>query len=245
MTQPMSQPTAAVGWQGPHTVIPSPNIWNAPQTYELECCGTDRAGVIDTAMRGLHDWSGQIVADLGCGSGFHLPRLAEHAGRVVGVEPHQPLVAQARARVAGLTAVAVVRSTAAATGLADGSVDVVQARWAYFFGPGCTPGLTELERIIRPGGTAFVVDNDATRSTFGRWFRTALPEYDPEAVERFWQRMGWSRERLTISWTFDSRDDLEAVLRIEFAPEQATAILAEDPARTGTDYAVNLWWRRY
>ena len=72
-----------------------------------------------------------------------------------------------------------------------------------------------------------------------------MPSYDPRAVERFWQRQGWSRERLDIRWDFDSREDFEAVVRIEFAPDHADLILAEHPDVTGVDYAVNLWWHRY
>jgi hypothetical protein len=98
---------------------------------------------------------------------------------------------------------------------------------------------------MRPGGAAFVVDNDATRSTFGAWFRRALPSYDPRAVERFWSRQGWERERLDIRWDFDTREDFEAVVGIEFDPEHADLILAEHADATGVDYAVNLWWRRY
>ncbi len=59
------------------------------------------------------------------------------------------------------------------------------------FWPGCEPGLAELTRVLAPGGTAFVIDNDATRSTFGTWFRAAWPDHDPLAVERFWRRHGW------------------------------------------------------
>ena len=128
--------------------------------------------------------------------------------------------------------------------LADDSIDVAHARWAYFFGAGCEPGLQELERVLRPGGTAFVIDNDATRSTFGRWFTRAYPGYDPLAVERFWARQGWDRERLLVRWTFDSRADLEAVVRIEFPETAAEGILVEH-AGTTVDYAVSLWHRQY
>jgi SAM-dependent methyltransferase len=128
--------------------------------------------------------------------------------------------------------------------LADASVDVVHARWAYFFGPGCEPGLAEVARVLRPGGTAFVIDNDASRSMFGGWFRRAMPAYDHAATERFWSRQGWSRERLDIRWSFGSRADLESVLRIEFTQTVADGILAEHEG-SEVDYAVNLWWRTY
>jgi hypothetical protein len=63
-------------------------------------------------------------------------------------------------------------------------------------------------------------------------------------VERFWARQGWSRERLTIQWTFDSREDLESVVRIEFPETAAEGILAEHEG-TVADYAVSLWWRHF
>lgn len=222
--------------------VPSPNIWYHPDVYEAENRGVDPDGVIESAMRARHDWAGQVLLDVGCGTGFHLPSFAADAARVVGVEPHPPLLARARRRVRDLPTVQVLAGTAQALPLPDASVDVVHARWAYFFGPGCEPGLAELDRVLRRGGTAFVVDNDATRSTFGAWFRRALPGYDPAAVERFWARRGWQREPLDIRWEMPDRAVFESVVRIEFAPALAEEILAEHPG-SGVDYAVNLWWR--
>lgn len=134
--------------------------------------------------------------------------------------------------------------SAEALPLADASVDVAHARWAYFFGPGCEPGLAELARVLRPGGVACLVDNDATRSTFGSWFTRAYPAYDPVAVQRFWDRQGFRTEALTIQWTFEHRADLEAVVRIELPPGPAEAAVAEHEGLT-VDYAVALRWRRY
>jgi ubiquinone/menaquinone biosynthesis C-methylase UbiE len=195
-------------------------------------------------MASVADWASRDVLDLGCGSGFHLPRFASEARRVYGVEPHPALLRLAARRTRPLANVTLAAGTAQEVPLPDASVDVVHARWAYFFGPGCEPGLQELTRVVRRGGTAFVIDNDATRSTFGRWFRRGYPEIDPVAVERFWTRQGWTRVSLDIDWRFDDRADLEAVVRIELPPEVAGAVLAEHRGTT-VDYAVNLWWRHF
>jgi ubiquinone/menaquinone biosynthesis C-methylase UbiE len=192
-------------------------------------------------MLDLADWTGRRVLDLGCGSGFHLPRFAETAGSVVGVEPHPDLVALARRRTRALPDVTVLQGTAQALPLPDASVDVAHARWAYFFGPGCEPGLAELDRVVRRGGAAIVIDNDASRSTFGDWFRRGYPKApDATTVERFWSTRGWSRTPVDMGWRFSSRADLEAVVRIEFDARTAEWILAHHEG-TEVDYAVNLW----
>ena len=195
-------------------------------------------------MQEVASWAGRDVLDVGCGTGFHLPRFAASARTVTGVEPHPPLLRLARRRTARLAGVSVLPGTAAALPLAPASVDVAHARWAYFFGPGCEPGLAELDRVVRRGGTAFVVDNDASRSTFGRWFRTAYPAVDPTTVERFWSSHGWTRVPLLVDWRFESRADLEAVVRIELDPRTAEAALAQHRGTT-VDYAVNLWFRHF
>ncbi|NUT45129.1 MAG: SAM-dependent methyltransferase, partial [Thermoactinospora sp.] len=123
-------------------------------------------------------------------------------------------------------------------------VDVAMARWAYFFGPGCEPGLRELSRVVRRGGAAFVVDLDATRGSFGRWFSRTVPTYSPREVEAFWDRQGWQRRPLDLTMAFERRADLEAVLRIEFAPEVAEQAIAETPGLE-LPYPNVLRWRHY
>jgi ubiquinone/menaquinone biosynthesis C-methylase UbiE len=195
-------------------------------------------------MRSVCSWDGRTVLDVGCGTGYHLPRWARSAARVVGVEPHPSLAALARRRTRRLGHVTVLEGAAQALPTPDASVDVVHARWAYFLGPGCEPGLAELDRVVRRGGAAFVIDNDATRSTFGAWFRRGYPSVDPVAVERFWSQHGWTRIPVDMGWSFASRDDLEAVVRIEFTPAVAEAIIASHEG-TEVDYAVNVWWRTW
>ena len=224
--------------------IPSPNIWQHPDVYEIENRGVDRAGAITVLMKQLAPWSGRDVLDVGCGTGFHLPLFAETARSVTGIEPHRDLAAIARRRVRRLEHVNVVQGSAEALPLPAKSVDVMHARWAYFFGPGCEPGLAELDRVMRPGCRSFVIDNDPTRSTFGAWFRRGYPDVDFLGAAAFWVDQGWQRHPVEMAWTFDSREDLEAVVRIEFAGDVADEILAGHEG-TDVDYAVNVWTRGY
>jgi hypothetical protein len=163
---------------------------------------------------------------------------------VYGVEPHPDLARIAGRRTRRLPNVSVLTGTAQEVPLPPASVDVVQARWAYFFGPGCEPGLRELDRVVRRGGTAFVVDNDSSRSTFGSWFRRSYPSVHPEEVEPFWSTRGWQRRRLDVVWRFATRAELESVVHIELTRAVAEEVLTEHSG-TEVDYAVNLWWRRY
>jgi SAM-dependent methyltransferase len=195
-------------------------------------------------MREIADWAGGDVVDIGCGTGYHLPFFAATARSVLGVEPHPPLASLARERISGMSGCSVREDGAAAIGMPDGSFDVAHARWAYFFGPGCEPGLAELDRVVRRGGAAFVIDNDPTRSTFGAWFRRGYPDVDPTAVERFWSTRGWTRTPVDMGWSFSSRADLESVVRIELPTRVAEEVLAGHEG-TDVDYAVNVWWKRF
>lgn len=228
--------------------MPSPNIWQHTATYEVENRAADPDGRLWTAMRARADWAGRVVLDLGCGSGYHLPRFGEDAARVIGVEPHPGLLRLAARRLRrhpSAADVELLAGTAQAIPLPDACVDVVHARWAYFFGPGCEPGLAEVARVLRPGGTALVIDNDTSRSTFGAWFRRGFPHLPPAAeIERFWATRGWTLDRVDMGWRFASRADLEAVVRIELPPGAAEDALRHHDGLE-VDYAVDLWSRAH
>lgn len=225
--------------------FPSPNIWHHTETYELENRAVDPDGRLWTALEARVSWRDRTVLDLGCGTGFHLPLFAATAGEVVGVEPHPDLLGLAARRTRSLDNVRLLPGTAQAIPLPGASVDVVHVRWAYFFGPGSEPGLAELDRVVRRGGTALVIDNDGSRSTFGAWFRRGYPHLPPPSeIERFWVTRGWTRTEVDMGWRFESRADLEAVVRIEFKPSVADEILRHHEGLE-VDYAVNLWSRTF
>jgi hypothetical protein len=91
-----------------------------------------------------------------------------------------------------------------------------------------------------------VVDNDASRSTFGSWFARGFPEVaSPAEKQAFWESAGYARVPVLTRWSFGSREDLEAVVSIELPAPMAGEVLADLPAGTReVDYAVDVLWRR-
>lgn len=218
---------AALAAVRPVDVLPSPNIWRWPDVYEVENRAQDADGVIWRALAEDCDWTDRDVVDVGCGDGFHLPVFAGRARRVVGVEPHPPLVRRARERVADLPNASVVAGPAQRLPLPDSSADLVHARTAYFFGPGCEPGLREADRVLRPGGALVVVDLDGTAEPYGPWLCADEPRYNPKTVEEFFTAHGFTLRRVRALWRFQTREDLEAVLRIEFSAKVAARAIAQ------------------
>ncbi|MQA12158.1 MAG: methyltransferase domain-containing protein [Pseudonocardiaceae bacterium] len=203
-------------------VVPSPNIWHWPDIYEIENRSQDIDCAIWRVLGEQCDWTDADVVDVGCGDGFHLPRFAASARRVLGVEPHRPLVERAHQRVAELPNVRVLTGSAQRLPLPDADADLVHARTAYFFGPGCEPGMEEADRVLRPGGALVIVDLDVAHEPYGSWLRADIPAYDPAAVDAFFADAGFSCRRVVTRWRFDDVKNLRAVLGIEFSKTIAT-----------------------
>jgi SAM-dependent methyltransferase len=117
---------------------------------------------------------------------------------------------------------------------------VIHARFAYFFGPGSDVGLAAVMRALRPGGSLVVIDNDYGHGEFAGILRDASEgnaAFDPAAIDRWWIDQGALRSDVLSSWQFDSRTDLEAVLRNEFRDGAAESWLRSDPDRTSLSYS--------
>jgi ubiquinone/menaquinone biosynthesis C-methylase UbiE len=217
-------------WPRSPGFLRAPNISRDPELYEIENNAADPDGAIETKMRRIAPWEGKVLADIGAGTGFHLERFHQQAEHVVALEPDPDLRLLLMQRIVDhrLTRTSVVGASAASMPLQNDAVDIAHARFAYFFGPGCEPGIAELRRVVKPGGTAFIIDNDLRSGTFARWIRAAY-QISESAIadnERFWVEQGFTIERLASCWRFENRDALERVIYLEFPAEHAAAFVA-------------------
>jgi len=127
------------------------------------------------------------VADLGAGTGLSTRAWSSHASEVVGVEPNPAMVDWAR-RATTAPNVRYVEGFAAATGLAEESVDIVTCAQAFhWMEPSAV--LPEVARILRRGGVFAAYDYDMPPIVH--------PEVDVSFASHFEARR-IARERLGI-----------------------------------------------
>lgn len=99
-----------------------------------------------------------IVADLGCGTGNGAELLSPFVREVIAVDQSTPMLDAARKRLAGLKNVQFVDGPLEALPLADASVDAAMCLLVLHHVAEPAGALAEMKRVIRPGGSALIVD---------------------------------------------------------------------------------------
>ncbi len=226
----------------------APNIQTSADLYEIENIAADPQQKLEAAMWAIQSWKDKVVLDLGAGTGFHVPRFHSQASHVIAVEPHDESRLKIMERICTLKLphVSVMTGSAEQILLPDLSVDVIHARFAYFFGPKSERGLTEIARVLRPGGIMFIIDNDLRNGLFAKWLQQhpSYSQTSADTVEQFWDTHGFQLQRIPSEWRFQNRTDLEAVVGLEFGDQLATELLKAHQ-KLDVEYHYCLYYRRF
>ena len=214
-----------------------------PEAYEqLNLC-SDPDQRLETYMFGLAPLEGRVLLDIGAGSGYHALRYAARARHVYALEPDVRMRAQLYARLLANAPenVSVLAAPAGHISLADASVDIVHARFAYFFGTeDCLPGLREAQRVLVPGGHFFVIEAHGSRGQFGQIARQCYPEAFSETSQEcdraFFEARGFQTQEIDSVFRAPNRKVLEMVMRMDY-PADRIPMIMEQIAGTELSYS--------
>jgi ubiquinone/menaquinone biosynthesis C-methylase UbiE len=187
----MSTATAALGeWEAAEIARSAAEARHTPderlradprQVARYIAPSRDTAYPLEYAYALLGDVAGQVVIDLGCGSGENTLLLARRGARVHATDISPDLLALARKRleVNGVTAHATFAAGSAhQLAIADGSVDVVFGI-AVLHHLDLVAAAREVLRVLKPGGRA-IFQEPVRSSRLLRAVRRAIPYRAPD-----------------------------------------------------------------
>jgi ubiquinone/menaquinone biosynthesis C-methylase UbiE len=125
-------------------------------------------GVRTAAIRAAGIRPGDLVADVGTGTGFLAEEALNAGARVVGIDVSEGMLTEARSRFAG-------RPFDARAGEADalplgaGEADAVLANMVLHHAPDPPRAIQEMARVLKPGGRLVITDADTHTH---EWLRT-------------------------------------------------------------------------
>jgi ArsR family transcriptional regulator len=99
-----------------------------------------------------------VVADLGCGTGKMIERIAPFVSRVIGVDNTPAMLEAARHRTSGMMNVEIRSGDLEALPIDDQSIDAAMLVLALSYVAEPLAVLVEMRRVLRSGGRAVVVD---------------------------------------------------------------------------------------
>ncbi|MFQ2226171.1 class I SAM-dependent methyltransferase [Aeromonas hydrophila] len=141
------------------------------------------AAMLDFLARELAMGPAARVADIGAGTGILTALLAPRVARVWAVEPNAEMRGAARHQLQTVANIEWQDGSAEATGLADGSVDLVTVAQAFHWFDRAA-FKQECRRLLRPGGRVALIWNDRLTDTpFLKAYEAGLRTYSGDYEE--------------------------------------------------------------
>jgi SAM-dependent methyltransferase len=142
---------------------------------------------------------GEVVLDLGCGTGNAALLASGRGATVIGVDPSPRLLAVARSNaIRQELDVAFLPGDAADLPVADDSVDAIVSVFAVIFAPDVKAAAAEVARVLRPGGR-FVLSawlREGALADQARFRREILSNGQPQQPDQ--ELFAWHEEQALL-----------------------------------------------
>jgi ArsR family transcriptional regulator len=140
-----------------------------------------------------------IVADLGCGTGQVIAQLAPFVKQVIGIDNSPAMLKAARKRLATSENVDLRKGDLSAVPIDDKSCDAAMLILALTYVADPAAVLSEMSRILKPGGRAVIVDLlPHDREDFRRQLGQTRLGFDAKELEQLLSHAGFSPTQTKI-----------------------------------------------
>ncbi|MBJ6765780.1 methyltransferase domain-containing protein [Myxococcaceae bacterium JPH2] len=199
-----------------------------PDQYAALVQHEDREGNLLKAIRSRVSLAGLEVVELGAGTGRVTTLLGPHVRSVRAFDGSAPMLRLAQRELTrlGLTNCSVNLADNGSLPVPDASADLSIAGWTYghqtFWDPAqwrelVEAGLRQMLRVLRPGGTAIVIETLGTGHS--------VPFQPPEQLRRYYELLedtwGFKRMWIRTDYEFPSMDEGVRLLDFFFGEECA------------------------
>lgn len=212
--------------------------------------------IVATYLGQLSFRPGGLTVEVGAGAGAVSRRIAQAAApaEVVGFEPSEGFVREARARAAGIDNLRFEIADGATLPLEDGTADAVILHTVLTHVPEPRRLLEEARRVLRPGGTLVVCDADFSKATMANFAADPLDACarafaldfvtDPHLVGKLRLLIAAAGLDLT-AFTVDSRVVTSAIGMMNWVRQTTAGMVARDDIGQGlADALVTEYERR-
>ncbi|WP_248929716.1 class I SAM-dependent methyltransferase [Paenibacillus hamazuiensis] len=200
------------------------------------------------AMDEIADWRGKVVVELGAGTGSLSVRIGASARSLtlLDASPHMLELAGRRLAEAGIRHARYAEADHLALPLDSASADIVLAGWTLCYAASSDKpewqarlrrAMGEIRRVLRPGGTAVIIE------TLGTGNETPQP---PSFLQPYYRELertyGFRHRWVRAGFKFASAEEAERLVRFFFGSELADRVKAE--RLTAVPGCAGIWWRQ-
>ena len=216
--------------------------------YEVMTSREDYEGNVAGTLDRIRRADGLDVVDLGAGTGRLACLLASRARSVAAFDLAAPMlrVAHDRLKADGVHNWCAAVSDHRAIPLPDASADLVVSGWSLVYTVvwyqetwqnELNRALREIERVLRPGGTAVVFE------TMGTGHEVPVPPTDLLPYFSYLEDVGFASEWFRTDFKFTTQDEARSLTTFFFGEEMAGRTIGTGPVILPE--CTGVWWRTF